>query len=102
MATSSANSFTAPPPIISHSQAFKLAALDCNSLESYTLLCNFLKQEGVQSIDARGNTLLHFLAMYGNLSAFQMLLGGGTLTNEDLAIGNKKGDMALHEAARFG
>ncbi|CAL5420653.1 unnamed protein product [Camellia sinensis] len=101
MATSS-TSFTAPPPIISRSQAFKLAASDCKSSESYTLLCNFLKQEGVQSIDARGNTLLHFLAMYGNLSAFQMLLGGGILTNEDLAIGNKKGNTALHEAARFG
>ncbi|CAL5420612.1 unnamed protein product [Camellia sinensis] len=83
-------------------RAFKLAASDCNSSESYTLLCNFLRQEGVQLIDARGNTLLHFLAMYGNLSTFQMLLGGGILTNEDLAIGNKKGDMALHEAARFG
>ncbi|CAL5423073.1 unnamed protein product [Camellia sinensis] len=56
----------------------------------------------VVHVDAQGNTLLHFLAMYGNLSAFQMLLGGGILTNEDLAIGNKKGNMALHEAVRFG
>ncbi|KAL7169251.1 hypothetical protein ACSBR2_034319 [Camellia fascicularis] len=102
MAISSTNSFIAPPLIISRSRAFKLAASDCNSSESYTLLCNFLRQEGVQSIDARGNTLLHFLAMYGNLSAFQMLLGGGILTNEDLVIGNKKGDTTLHEAARFG
>ncbi|KAL7170532.1 hypothetical protein ACSBR2_035410 [Camellia fascicularis] len=101
MAISPTNSFTAPPPIISRSRAFKLAS-DCNSSESSTLLCNFLRQEGVQSIDARGNTLLHFLAMYGNLSAFQMLLGDGILTNEDLTIGNKKGDTALHEAAKFG
>ncbi|XP_028076363.1 uncharacterized protein LOC114278500 isoform X2 [Camellia sinensis] len=101
MAISPTNSFTAPPPIISRSRAFKLTS-DCNSSESSTLLCNFLRQEGVQSIDARGNTLLHFLAMYGNLSAFQMLLGDGILTNEDLAIGNKKGDTALHEAAKFG
>ncbi|GMP86455.1 hypothetical protein CsSME_00039228 [Camellia sinensis var. sinensis] len=101
MAVSPTNSFTTPPPIISRSRAFKLAS-DCNSSESSTLLCNFLRQEGVQSIDARGNTLLHFLAMYGNLSAFKMLLGDGILTNEDLTKGNKKGDTALHEAAKFG
>ncbi|CAL5420666.1 unnamed protein product [Camellia sinensis] len=74
MAISPTNSFTAPPTIISRSRAFKLAS-DCNSSESSTLLCNFLRQEGVQSIDARGNTLLYFLAMNSNLSTFQMLLG---------------------------
>ncbi|GMP86448.1 hypothetical protein CsSME_00039222 [Camellia sinensis var. sinensis] len=102
MAISSTNSFTTPPSIISCSRAFKLAASDCNSSESYTLLCNFLRQEGMQLIDARGNTLLHFLAMYDNLFTFQMFLGGGILTNEDLAIGNKKDDTALHEAVWFG
>ncbi|KAI7997671.1 Ankyrin repeat-containing protein ITN1 [Camellia lanceoleosa] len=101
MAISPTNSFIAPPLIISCSRAFKLAS-DCNSSESSTLLCNFLRQERVQLIDARGNTLLHFLAMYGNLSAFKMLLGDGILTNEDLAKGNKKGDTPLHEAAKFG
>ncbi|CAL5350596.1 unnamed protein product [Camellia sinensis] len=99
MAISPTNSFTAHPPIISG--AFKFAS-DCNLSESSTLLCNFLRQEGVQSIDARDNTLLHFLTMYGNLSAFQMLLVDGILMNEELTIGNKNGDTTLHEAARFG
>ncbi|CAL5420673.1 unnamed protein product [Camellia sinensis] len=31
-----------------------------------------------------------------------MLLGDGILTNEDLAKGNKKGNTALHKAAKFG
>ncbi|CAL5350587.1 unnamed protein product [Camellia sinensis] len=55
----------------------------------------------MQSIDARDNTLLHFLAIYSNLSAFQMFLGDGILTNKELTIENKNGDTVMHEAARF-
>ncbi|CAL5351771.1 unnamed protein product [Camellia sinensis] len=87
--------FIGPPPI-SCSEAFKLASI-CNSSESSKGVCKFLMQEGVQPIDARCNTILHFLAMYGNLSAFQKLLRMVYLMHEELMKGNKKGDTALHE-----
>ncbi|CAL5420668.1 unnamed protein product [Camellia sinensis] len=92
----SPTNFTCPPPI-SCSEAFGHAS-SCNSFESSKVVCKFLMQEGVQPIDARCNTILHFLAMYGNRTAFRMFLKNGILTHEELM----KGNTALHEAVKFG
>ncbi|KAL7215960.1 hypothetical protein ACSBR1_027999 [Camellia fascicularis] len=72
-----------------------------NSLE---ILCNFWREnEGTTPIvDQRGNTILHFLAIHGNIAAIKMLDKSGLLTTEQLKKCNANGEIALHEAARFG
>ncbi|KAL3518316.1 hypothetical protein ACH5RR_020905 [Cinchona calisaya] len=69
------------------------------SLETFR---NFWREEGVKPFDKRGDTILHFLAINGNVAAFTILLEEGLVTNENLKIKNVNGDTALHEAARFG
>nr|XP_027099443.1 uncharacterized protein LOC113718733 isoform X3 [Coffea arabica] len=63
---------------------------------------SFWREEGVKPLDKRGDTVLHFLAVYGNVDAFRLLLQDGLVTIENLKAKNVNGHTALHEAARFG
>ncbi|CDP05520.1 unnamed protein product [Coffea canephora] len=63
---------------------------------------SFWREEGVKPLDKRGDTVLHFLAIYGNVNAFRLLLQDGLVTSENLKAKNVNGDTGLHEAARFG
>ena len=63
---------------------------------------SFWREEGVKPLDKCGDTVLHFLAIYGNEDAFRLLLQDGLVTSENLKAKNVNGDTALHEAARFG
>ncbi|XP_027074121.1 uncharacterized protein [Coffea arabica] len=63
---------------------------------------SFWREEGVKPLDKCGDTVLHFLAIYGNVAAFRLLLQDGLVTSENLKAKNVNGDTALHEAARFG
>ncbi|XP_027097106.1 uncharacterized protein [Coffea arabica] len=63
---------------------------------------SFWREEGVKPLDKCGDTVLHFLAIYGNVADFRLLLQDGLVTNENLKAKNVNGDTALHEAARFG
>ena len=63
---------------------------------------SFWREEGVKPLDKCGDTVLHFLAIYGNVDAFRLLLQDGLVTSENLKAKNVNGDTALHEAARFG
>ncbi|KAI8007362.1 Ankyrin repeat and sterile alpha motif domain-containing protein 1B [Camellia lanceoleosa] len=88
--------------MVSLSDAYKAASeKKPNSLE---ILCNFWREnEGtIPIVDQRGNTILHFLAIYGNIAAIKMLDKHGLLTTEQLKKCNANGEIALHEAARFG
>ncbi|XP_028074019.1 ankyrin repeat-containing protein ITN1-like isoform X4 [Camellia sinensis] len=88
--------------MVSLSDAYKAASeKKPNSLE---ILCNFWREnEGTTPIvDQRGNTILHFLAIHGNIAAIKMLDKHGLLTTEQLKKCNANGEIALHEAARFG
>ncbi|XP_027099727.1 uncharacterized protein [Coffea arabica] len=63
---------------------------------------SFWREEGVKPLDKRGDTVLHFLAICGNVDAFRLLLQDGLVTIENLKAKNVNGHTALHEAARFG
>ncbi|XP_027152292.1 uncharacterized protein LOC113752376 [Coffea eugenioides] len=63
---------------------------------------SFWREEGVKPLDKCGDTVLHFLAIYGNVDAFRLLLQDGLVTSENLKAKNVNGDTALHGAARFG
>ncbi|XP_027100591.1 uncharacterized protein [Coffea arabica] len=63
---------------------------------------SFWREEGVKPLDKCGDTVLHFLAIYGNVNAFRLLLQDGLVTSENLKAKNVNGDTGLHEAARFG
>ncbi|XP_060178649.1 uncharacterized protein LOC132608889 isoform X2 [Lycium barbarum] len=80
------------------SAAYK-AASSSGAPQSPEVLSNFWKEEGVASIDNRGDTILHFLAVNGNLKGFEIL---DPLSSKDLETRNNNGDTPLHEAARFG
>ncbi|KAL3518321.1 hypothetical protein ACH5RR_020910 [Cinchona calisaya] len=86
---------------LSHRSAAYTAVLEGKS-QSLETFRNFWREEGVKPFDKRGDTILHFLAINGNMAAFTILLEEGLVTNENLKIKNVKGDTALHEAARFG
>ncbi|XP_028055053.1 E3 ubiquitin-protein ligase MIB2-like [Camellia sinensis] len=68
--------------------------------ESSSFFCDFLRENmnGAISIDNRGDTVLHLLAIHGNVDVMESLV----LTNELLMKKNMNGNTALHEAARFG
>ncbi|KAK3018820.1 hypothetical protein RJ639_003052 [Escallonia herrerae] len=72
-----------------------------NTLESIEF-CNFWREQGAEPIDERGNTVLHFLAIYSNVDAFTKLIRHGLANGDQLKKQNDKGNTALHEAARFG
>ncbi|XP_075113005.1 uncharacterized protein LOC107796164 isoform X2 [Nicotiana tabacum] len=78
------------------SAAYKAAS---SGGESLTVLLDFWREEGVAQIDNRGDTILHFLAVNGNVAGFGIL---DPLSIKDLETANSCGDTPLHEAARFG
>lgn len=96
--------------VISRSAAFR-AASDCkprSSSSSFATIREFWIQEGAVPLDTAGNTILHFLAMFGNAFVIQKLVddengnNSSVVKNEDLFGRNNKGNTPLHEAARFG
>ncbi|XP_058220993.1 ankyrin repeat-containing protein ITN1-like [Rhododendron vialii] len=95
---------------VTRSAAFRAAA-DCESwsrLSSFATVREFWIQEGPIPLDAGGNTILHFLAMYGNAFVIQKLIDDDNGNNNsivkcgDLFGRNDKGNTPLHEAVRFG
>ncbi|KAK2975372.1 hypothetical protein RJ640_012383 [Escallonia rubra] len=70
--------------------------------EALDFLCNFWRNEGAEPIDERRHTLLHLLAINGNIDAFKRLFELGLVSSHQVKKRNDKGDTALHEAARFG
>lgn len=74
-----------------------VAASRRSSLE---IIREFWREEGVAPMDNRGDTILHFLAIHGNLAGFEIL--DPDLSIEDLETTNSNGDTPLHEAAKFG
>ncbi|KAI7985469.1 Ankyrin repeat and sterile alpha motif domain-containing protein 1B [Camellia lanceoleosa] len=88
---------------LSHrSKAYKFASE--KTPESLSFFCDFLRENvnGAISIDNRGDTVLHLLAIQGNVDVMESLVGAELLTNELLMKKNVNGNTALHEAARFG
>ncbi|TMW94282.1 hypothetical protein EJD97_010487 [Solanum chilense] len=67
---------------------------------SFEILREFWREEGVAPMDNRGDTILHFLAIHGNLAGFEIL--NSNLSIKDLETTNSNGDTPLHEAAKFG
>ncbi|KAF7141913.1 hypothetical protein RHSIM_Rhsim06G0043800 [Rhododendron simsii] len=101
-----------PTTSVTRSAAFR-AASDCDPrsrLSSFATVREFWIREGAIPLDTGGNTILHFLAMYGNEFVIQKLVDDGNGSNsgsrivksEDLLGRNDKGNTPLHEAARFG
>ncbi|KAG5543379.1 hypothetical protein RHGRI_016194 [Rhododendron griersonianum] len=99
---------------VTRSAAFR-AASDCeprSRLSSFATVREFWIQEGAIPLDAGGNTILHFLAMYGNAFVIQKLIDDNGNNNNncsssivkcgDLFGRNDKGNTPLHEAVRFG
>ncbi|KAH0640692.1 hypothetical protein KY290_037927 [Solanum tuberosum] len=82
------------------SAAYKAASSSSGVLQSLHVLRDFWKEEGVSPIDNRGDTILHFLAVNGNVAGFEIL--EPNLSVKDLETRNNSGDTPLHEAARFG
>ncbi|CAL5443760.1 unnamed protein product [Camellia sinensis] len=84
------------------SKAYKFASE--KTPESFSFFCDFLRENvnGAISIDNRGDTVLHLLAIQGNVDVMESLVGEELLTNELLMKKNVNGNTALHEAARFG
>ncbi|XP_058220986.1 uncharacterized protein LOC131331145 isoform X3 [Rhododendron vialii] len=97
-----------PTISVTRSAAFR-AASDCHPrswLSSFATVRDFWIREGAIPLDTGGNTILHFLAMYGNAFVIQKLVGdenGSSIVKcKDLLGRNDKGNTPLHEAARFG
>ncbi|KAM3397095.1 hypothetical protein P3S68_000607 [Capsicum galapagoense] len=62
-----------------------------------------VKEKGLISVTQGGDTVLHFLAMKGDVCAFRALVEQGLVSIEALRIKNNvKGHTALHEAVRYG
>ncbi|KAG5578546.1 hypothetical protein H5410_058680 [Solanum commersonii] len=87
---------------VSHRESAAYTATKCNDPKSIELLRDFWREEGVFPIDNRGDTILHFIAIHGNVSALKLLIEERPVSGQDLKIQNKDGNTALHEAARFG
>ncbi|KAI8029190.1 hypothetical protein LOK49_LG01G02208 [Camellia lanceoleosa] len=70
---------------------------------SLQIFCNFYREnEGSTPIDERGNTVLHILSVHGKTVAIRELDKQALLSTEHLKKCNVNGQIALHEAARFG
>ncbi|KAH7844055.1 hypothetical protein Vadar_023742 [Vaccinium darrowii] len=70
--------------------------------EALVFLCNFTRDNGPVLLDDREDTVLHLLATNGNKIALESLLRAGLLSDDLLMTKNAHGNIALHEAARFG
>ncbi|XP_052174610.1 protein ACCELERATED CELL DEATH 6-like isoform X1 [Diospyros lotus] len=100
----SGTSSTAGAPSVSHHDAFR-ALLNRRKGHLPQVLVEYLGRpqgDHLGHIDVDGNTVLHFLAIDGDESAFKELSEKGLITSEMQRIGNFRGNTALHEAARFG
>ncbi|KAK6776826.1 hypothetical protein RDI58_027827 [Solanum bulbocastanum] len=87
---------------ISRRESAAYTATKCNDPKSIEFLRDFWREEVVSPIDNRGDTILHFIAIHGNVSALKLLIEERPISGQDLKIQNKDGNTALHEAARFG
>ncbi|KAK4358776.1 hypothetical protein RND71_021005 [Anisodus tanguticus] len=87
---------------ISRRKSAAYTAAKCNDQKSIEILRDFWREEAASPIDNRGDTLLHFLAIHGNVNALKLLSEERPMSSQDLGIKNKDGNTALHEAARFG
>nr|XP_009784815.1 PREDICTED: ankyrin repeat-containing protein At3g12360-like [Nicotiana sylvestris] len=83
-------------------QSAAYTATNRDDEKSIEILRDFCREEMVSPIDNRGDTILHFIAIHGNVRAFQLILEERPVSSEDLRVKNKNGDTPLHEAARFG
>ncbi|CAK9169122.1 unnamed protein product [Ilex paraguariensis] len=86
--------------LLHHSKAYKFASED--TAESLEFFGNFWRNEGAVPIDHRRDTVLHLLAMKGNVAALGNLLRADHLLDDMLLRKNANGNTALHEAARSG
>ncbi|CAK9184814.1 unnamed protein product [Ilex paraguariensis] len=73
-----------------------------NTPDSLPFYRSFLRDNGAVPIDKRGDTVLHLLAINGNVAAMESLLQADLLLDEMLVRKDVNGNTALHEAARFG
>ncbi|KAI8549818.1 hypothetical protein RHMOL_Rhmol06G0055000 [Rhododendron molle] len=101
------------PISVTRSAAFRAASdykSQSRSSSSFATVRDFwTSQEGKEPLDTEGNTILHFLAMYGNAFVVDNLVkdngnnnNSSIVQREDLLRKNNKGNTPLHEAARFG
>ncbi|KAK3018819.1 hypothetical protein RJ639_003051 [Escallonia herrerae] len=83
---------------ISKTCAYKCATK--KTKEALDSLRNFWGSHGAEPIDERRHTLLHLLAIEGNVDAFKELFEHGLVSSYQVKKRNDNGDTALHEAAR--
>nr|GLL43060.1 uncharacterized protein LOC109192929 [Ipomoea trifida] len=97
MATNRENSATL-------SAAYRAATSSSKALtpQDMETLRRFWREARNRPVDVRGNTILHFLAVYGNVAALGALIQESLVGTEELGMKNEDGDTPLHKAARFG
>nr|GME08186.1 protein ACCELERATED CELL DEATH 6-like [Ipomoea batatas] len=86
------------------SAAYRAATSSSKALTTQDMetLRRFWREAGNRPVDVRGNTILHFLAVYGNVAALGALIQESLVSAEELGMKNEDGDTPLHKAARFG
>ncbi|XP_019199125.1 PREDICTED: ankyrin repeat domain-containing protein 6-like [Ipomoea nil] len=86
------------------SAAYRAATSSSKALPPHDMetLGRFWKEARNRPVDIRGNTILHFLAVYGNVGALRALIQECVVSIEELGMMNNDGDTPLHKAARFG
>nr|GMD64487.1 ankyrin-3-like isoform X2 [Ipomoea batatas] len=86
------------------SAAYRAATSSSKALPPHDMetLRRFWREARNRPVDIRGNTILHFLAVYGNVAALGALIQESLVSTEELGMKNDDGDTPLHKAARFG